>query len=130
MVSIFMTLSIFTLPFGVQTYHSHMVRTASTEVLSALRLAQSNAVAQKFNQSSGVRVIDGGGTLFIGPSYAARASDEDVSIPFADSVNISGLEEIVFSRGSGRAQTLGSVVFEYGSFRQEISVGSIVIELL
>jgi len=82
---------------------------ASMELSQALRRAQILAQASSYDSNWGVYVNTGQIILFQGSNYLSRNVAFDESYSIAETITISGLQEIVFNKFSGQPQSVGAV---------------------
>ena len=98
---------------SVPIYRSYLVKnnldTATMIFVQSLRRAQGLSQAGEGDTTWGVNIETGLITVFKGASYAARDTTYDETFTIADSIGISGVQEIVFSKMYGEPQTTGSV---------------------
>jgi type II secretory pathway pseudopilin PulG len=91
------------LPVQTNYYKLNSLLNVQKEMMSALNQAKAAAIANKNNSSFGVKFDDvlHTYTIFQGDSYSERVSELDEVFPMDPEVTISGIDEVVFGRGTG-----------------------------
>lgn len=82
---------------------------SAQSLVQNLRQAWIFSKAMKNDSSWGIYLETGKIVLFKGSSYASRDSSFDEETVISDSISLSGMNEIVFSKLSGLPQTTGSM---------------------
>lgn len=89
------------LPVGWNFYNSSQFESEYNTMTSMLQLARGLAMSN-YNQSSfGLSINSENFVVFQGSSFAGRTASQDRSFPRADSVTITGSNEVVFTQLSG-----------------------------
>ncbi|MFA6588621.1 MAG: type II secretion system protein [Patescibacteria group bacterium] len=98
---------------GVPIYQSLQNRNdldiAATSLAQALRRAQTLSQAVDGDSNWGVSIQAGNIILFQGISYATRNSNFDETTSISPTINLSGFNEVVFSKFSGLPISIGSL---------------------
>jgi len=91
------------LPVQTNYYKLNSLLNVQKEMMSALNQAKAAAIANKNNSSFGVKFDDvlHTYTIFQGDSYSERISGLDEVFPMDPEISISGIDEVVFGRGTG-----------------------------
>lgn len=76
-----------------------------------MRRAQFMSIAQDGDSAWGVKVSSSSILLFKGASYLTRDQNVDESTTLAPTIGFSGLNEVVFQKGSGVPSTTGTSTF-------------------
>jgi len=99
---------------GIPIYQSFQVRNdidiAAAAYVQNLHRAQALSQAVDGDTSWGVYAVSGSITLFKGTSYAARDITYDEIFNVSNSIVLSGISEIVFSKFTGLPQTTGTII--------------------
>jgi type II secretory pathway pseudopilin PulG len=93
------------LPSPARFVFSQQVDVVVDELSGSFRKAQSYSMAGKVGSSWGVSVRDGRIILFQGSSYAGRDAAYDESYAIPQRVEVSGVDEVIFTGPSGRPLT-------------------------
>lgn len=113
---------------SLPVYRTLMIKndldTAAVTIAQSLRRAQTLSQAVDGNTSWGVKVQSGSITLFKGTSYASRDSSFDETFDTPGSISFSGVQEVVFSKFSGEAQTTGTATLASESDTRSITINS------
>ncbi|MDO8466754.1 MAG: hypothetical protein Q7S83_01285 [bacterium] len=100
-ISILVILFTSGLPVGLDFYYSSQFESEYNTLTSMFQLARNLAMAN-YNQSSfGISINSENFVIFQGASFAARTVSQDRSFPRAQSVTITGSNELVFTQLSG-----------------------------
>lgn len=100
-------------PFAINAFQeSRAVDAAVQATAQALRRAQVLSQAVDGDATWGASVQTGSVTVFRGASYATRTTAYDEVLEFSDSVSVSGVTEVVFSKLAGEPNTIGDTTFE------------------
>ena len=114
-----------TIPVGAAYLSRSDLSNTTSSVVQSLRQAQSYAFYSNQDDNWGVRVESGTITIYKGADYATRDSSFDTTIPFRSSVVVSGDQEVLFTRGSGRTASPITINLSDGSSSSEINVSRI-----
>lgn len=96
----------------------------SNIIVQDLYRAQNLARAGENNGNWGVYLQSGSATVFQGDSYVSRNQAKDESYSFSPSITITGQQEYIFARFSGRLSVPGSTTLSNNSDTRIITVGS------
>lgn len=110
-----------TFPIGLNFYGNQAMDETSSNIISALRKAQSQSIFQNNDSSFGVKFLSDSYVLFQGGSYGGRIQSEDEIFSLPKGVSVSGADEIVFSKLSGITAPR-VLVISSRSYNQGISV--------
>jgi prepilin-type N-terminal cleavage/methylation domain-containing protein len=91
----------FSFLFGLNFYKSQQLESQAQTILQTLRRAQSKAISVELDSSFGVYFTDQNYILFKGNSYAERDPQYDEIFNLPETINVSGLSEIVFLKMEG-----------------------------
>jgi len=83
---------------------------SSSLVVSTIRQAQNNARNGLEDSVWGIRIDSPNVIMFRGTNYASRDPSYDLGIKLADNLNLSGLDEVSFSKMYGFPSTTGNIV--------------------
>lgn len=122
--AILVLISFYTVPATLNFFKSQDLDGTVQEVLQTLRRAQAKAMAQEGDSLFGVYFFPHQFVLFKGSSYAARDASYDEIFNISDSINISGLNEVVFKKSSGLPQNIGSITLNNNIDLKEIQIKS------
>lgn len=89
-----------------------------------LRRAQALSQAVEADDTWGVNITSTELTLFKGTAYASRDNTYDEVFGISANVNISGVQEIVFSKLDGEPSTTGTITFSTNAETLQIQVNS------
>lgn len=96
----------------------------SNIIVQDMYRAQSLARAGENDSDWGVYIQEGSTTVFQGGSYATRNQSKDETYSFSTNIIITGQNEYVFDKFSGRLATSGSTTLTINNDSRIISVGS------
>lgn len=101
----------FSAPLYVSFQNRNDLDIATSSTVQNLRRAQMLAQASVDDEAWGVYLQTGSVTIFRGTSFAGRNSDFDEVYPISQSIVISKLEEIIFTKFSGlpTAPSVGTI---------------------
>lgn len=105
-VALIVTIAVMTAPFAGQLYQRVNLEVTNSSVISALHKAQANSLEGKADSSWGICLIGDKIRVYLG-SCATPTQKEDWS--FVDTVTVSGLNDITFSRLRGEPSAALSV---------------------
>ena len=88
----------------------------------SLRQAQAFSQAVASDTTWGVYVQTGSVTLFQGSSYATRTTAFDETLEFPDSVDVTGVTEVVFSKLTGEPSSTGVMTFTSPTKTETITI--------
>lgn len=109
-VGIIAILISFTLPLGLDFYKSQQLEANSQGIVQTLRRTQLKAMTQEADSEFGVYLTDENYILFKGNSYLARDPQYDQVFEMPRVINVSGLNEIVFSKLEGKPNVIGNII--------------------
>lgn len=124
-VGVIVILISFTLPLGLDFYKNQQLETQSQGIVQALRGAQLKAMAIELDSPFGVYLTNDNYILFKGPSYAERDSQYDEVFDLPEIINVSGLNEIVFSKFEGMPNTIGNIILNTDNLEKKININEI-----
>ena len=124
-VALLAILASFTFPMGLDFYRSQQLETKTQEVIQTLRRAQLKAISQELDSNYGVYFTQQNYILFKGNSYLTRDSQYDEIFNFSAIMNISGLNEITFSRLEGKPSVTGNIVLSSNGNTATININEI-----
>jgi len=95
---------------------------SAIQISERVRDAQKRSIGGIEDSSWGVKVATGQITLYKGTSFASRtqAKDENTIIP--DTIEIAGLNDIVFARLEGTVVNPGTINLKIKNFEKNISI--------
>jgi prepilin-type N-terminal cleavage/methylation domain-containing protein len=111
-IALFIVVLSLAVPYGLRFFRIERLDGISRDILSNLRLSQSQAISQKQDSDFGIYIGNRSFVTFIGSSYATREVLYDQIFNFSDQVIISGLSEIVFYRLTGLPSNSGEIRLE------------------
>ena len=102
-VALVVSSALLLLPVGTNYYKLNLLRNTEQEIISALNQAKAAAMANKNNSSYGIKFDNNlhTYTIFQGDTYSERIVANDQVFLMDPEISISGLDEVVFSRGTG-----------------------------
>jgi len=121
-IAIILFLTAIIAPIGLNFYKIQVFNETHEQIVGLLKQARSNAFIQKNNADFGLYFGDKQMVLFQGPSYSQRDESYDFGLKLPALVEISGLSEIVFSRGSALPKQSGSLLIKLGQKQKEIII--------
>jgi prepilin-type N-terminal cleavage/methylation domain-containing protein len=95
-----------TAPVAWEFYQGIDLKSEYQNHLSYLKLARAYAMANKNASAHGVRIGEGGATIFQGSSFAGRDQNKDQFFPRSFFVSTSGSSEIIFGALSGTSTSV------------------------
>ena len=124
-LAIFIVLLAIILPMGIRLYQIELLNKTQAQLVWLLREARDNSVNQKNNSYFGVKILPEEMVLFRGDSYENRMVDEEEVSIYPNTINITGLEEIIFNPTTGFTNTSGSILLSSSSASREIQINQI-----
>ena len=102
-IALMVSSALLLLPVGTNYYKLNMLKNTEQEIISALNQAKASAMANKNNSSYGIKFNNNlhSYTIFQGDSYSERVSALDQIFPMDPEISITGIDEVVFDRGTG-----------------------------
>jgi type II secretory pathway pseudopilin PulG len=114
MVALIIAIGAASLPTFLQPIFSRQTEAVASELAGSLKKAQSYSMVGKGGAQWGVAVRDGAIVLFQGDTYADRNSVHDESYVIPHGIDISGFDETVFARVTGRPDTTPETTISRG----------------
>ena len=115
-----------TIPVGAAYMARSDLSNATNNVVQNFRQAQQNAFNANQNDNWGVYVESGQVTLFKGSDYAGRDASFDQTTPLPGAISVSGSQEVLFLRGSGRVSAATTTTLsDQSGTNQDIEVSQI-----
>jgi len=111
-IALFIVVLSFAVPYGLRFFRIERLDGTSRDILTNLRLAQSQATSQRDDSDFGLYLEQGTITLFKGSGYSTREVAYDWVIEFSDQIIISGLSEVVFYCLTGLPSDTGEIRLE------------------
>lgn len=121
-VSILGIIAGFTTPLYIGFQNRNQLAVFSDTVVGALRKAQYYAIHKSNNSQWGVAVGGGSVTVFAGESYALRDQSLDEVHPIPATITASGLNAVVFTKGTGEPSVTGVLTLESVGYTRTITV--------
>ena len=116
--------AVFMFPVGLSFYQAQLFRETSDGILNNLRKAQNLSVTGKHDSGYGIKILDGSYVHFAGTSYNTRNTAHDEVYAFPESINVTGLTEIVFEETNGIPSATGTIDIVMGARSDRISIES------
>lgn len=123
-VGVLSILLMITVPLTQRYITRNNIDVSANVVVQDLYRAQNLARSGENNGNWGVRVQNGSATVFQGDSYASRNQAKDESYSFASSIIVTGQNEYVFNKFSGKPVSSGSTTLTIKNDTKLISVSS------
>ncbi len=101
----------FAFPLTISFLEAQVLDETTSDVTSAFRRAQAQAVFGKHANSFGVKILSNQYLIFEGSSYILRIQSEDESFSIPSRLSVTGLSEVVFDKGTGVPSATGTVNF-------------------
>ena len=114
----------FTFPMGITFFRAQLLSDTTDLLSDTLRTAQVQAHMQKNDSSFGVKALAGSFVLFEGESYEARTVAEDESFTLPPTVELSGFDQIIFSKGTGIPDSTHQITLSLVGNEQIITVNA------
>lgn len=102
-------------PMSVALYEAQVLMEVHGGLTGMLRSAQVSALTRKEDSNHGVKVLDGQYVHFVGSSYATRDTEYDHTTNMPDTLQITGVDEIVFLQGTGYPVATGTLTLTYSN---------------
>lgn len=114
----------FSAPYTLNFYRTQITDDARSNIIEALQRARHYAVLQKNDSNFGVKInnSDHQYVLFQGGSYATKVDLYDEVYDLIDNIEVSGEDEIVFSKLTGVPSATGTISLSYGTVLKEILI--------
>ncbi len=107
---------------GINFWNGESLQNERYNLVTILRKARSEAM-NNINQSAhGVFLTNNSYILFKGASYASRIQEYDETFQIKGSVNLTGLQEIVFQKIEGASNASGTITISNGEKSHNISI--------
>ncbi len=124
-IAIFFLLTAITLPVGWNFYKIQILNKTQDEIVSFLKLARNNALAQKNNSDFGVYIAKEQIVLFQGASYDSRQADKDIMFPVSKIISFSGLSEIDFNSYNAQPSQFGLITISLENQQRLIQINEL-----
>lgn len=121
-VGIIGVLIILTLPVGLDLYKNQQLEVNSRTILQTLRRAQLKAMSIESDANYGVYLSDESFILFKGSSYFGRDSQYDQVFDLPQAITISGMQEVVFTKLTGKPKSIGFININSDGKRRVINI--------
>lgn len=108
-ISISLVIGALVFPMSVSYLRSEMIETSRENMVSIVRKAHFQARHLRHDSAFGVRFLTDRYVLFEGGSYGARNTSEDQEFPLAGQLEVSGVTEVVFEKGTGDPNIAGNL---------------------
>ncbi len=117
------------LGFAVYTTVNFMknreLEAVSGALMTYLRAAETRSLQSERNISHGVSTVDGKITLFSGNSYALKQTVYDLTRPYGNYFQFSGISEVVFAKQTGTPSVTGTITVTNGIKTVTIVINSV-----
>jgi prepilin-type N-terminal cleavage/methylation domain-containing protein len=123
-VALILTISIASTGFYARFFTQNAASNAVDQITSSLRKAQIYSMMGKQNSQWGVKYTANKIILFQGSSYATRNAVFDESFTVPNSVNVVGLNEIVFYDLTGTPSATATISISGGNTNKSIIINS------
>jgi prepilin-type N-terminal cleavage/methylation domain-containing protein len=123
-VGVLSILLMISIPLTQRYVTRNNVDVLSNVVVQDLYRAQNLARSGENNGNWGVQIQSGVVTVFQGDSYVSRNQPKDETYSFASSITITGQNEYVFSKFTGKPTSAGSTTLTTNSDTKVISVSA------
>jgi type II secretory pathway pseudopilin PulG len=110
------------IPLALNSYRHHMLIAETRNLLTILRRAQAQAMANAYGESFGVKLKSDGFTLFRGSNFETRNTAFDENYLRSRSINVFGFDELVFSPLSGNPNVTSTIFLSEGERSMNISI--------
>lgn len=124
-VTILASLTIFLSPIAIDFYNDRQFDTHLQNIVQSLRRAQVKSVVGEGESSFGVYFQPHYYVLFKGISYDGRDVSYDEIFELSNSISISGLSEVVFSRIKGIPSDTGNITLTANNNSGTININEI-----
>jgi len=124
-IGIFTILVIATLPLSLDFYKKYQLNLCTEELVQSLRRVQLKSISIEQDSRFGIYFTEGKYVLFRGNSYAAREVQYDEIFDLPQTINISGLQEIVFTKAQGLPSVTGNIVLSNNIENKTIDINSL-----
>lgn len=107
-VVVLMTLFLLlTIPFGIEFYREQVIEEQTSSLTNNLKIAQSHALSGKNDSSWGIKFFTDYYILFMGEDYddPERDTTYDREFSLSSGIEIEGISEVVFEKGTGKILT-------------------------
>lgn len=96
-------------------------------LVGSLRRAQILSMASLNDSSWGLKIIDNNIIIFKGENYLNRSTDYDEIISVNRNIRSSGLDEVVFSKYTGKPNLSGDISWQLNTLERTLSINEIGI---
>jgi len=114
-----------TMPTTFRFFKMQQLENTTENIVASLRQAKTLATTQKNDSSFGVAFSSETITLFQGTTFNLRDDEYDMVWSVPSSIIISGVSEVVFLKGTGTPSWFGTMLVQYGSSEQTISLNQL-----
>lgn len=118
---LFVILAVF-LPFLESIRSSNDLMVAANLALSSFRRAQARAINAENDSAWGVKITEGKIIIFKGSDFINRDQPFDEPLFISPKINISGLQEVIFSKITGKANLTGVLNLAIKNLSQVINI--------
>jgi hypothetical protein len=123
-MALFLIMGTIFIPTGIRMYQTQVMYETADSLGASLRRAQAYAYAGRHGASFGLFISGSSYVLFEGESYASRNTDFDEQFSIPSSIEVAGMEEIVFAAASGAPSATGTIRLENNFKTSTIVVGN------
>lgn len=109
--------------FGLRVRNE--VSAAEQTIVAGLYEAQQQALGQVQSSDWGVKIATSTVTLFSGSSFATRDNQYDIELDIPTSGTITGDDEVVFLRKTGRISADKQINIEYEGYNSTITINTL-----
>ncbi|QQS58770.1 type II secretion system protein [Candidatus Peregrinibacteria bacterium] len=123
-VALFTALAGVSLPVSLAFLQKSSLDVTAQNTVQTLRRARTLAQSSAHDMSWGVYAEGGQIILFGGDSYATRNTSFDETLPIPELISVSGQQETVFEKFSGKPKNAGTLSFQALNDTLPITIGA------
>lgn len=110
------------IPISLSSLQSQTIGDETLNMKSVLRRAAGQAEFQKNDSDHGISFLADSYVLFSGSTYSTRNTTLDEVFDLPSSLTVSGMNEVVFEKGTGIPTTSGTLTIDFQGKQKSISI--------
>ena len=118
-ISIFALISVISAPVFLSLQSENEISIAATTLSDILHRTQLKSQGAENNSAWGVEIVSSTIKIFKGENFSGRDQSFDEDFILGTGVNASGLNEVIFSKVYGYANTTGTIILTHQDGRQK-----------
>jgi prepilin-type N-terminal cleavage/methylation domain-containing protein len=112
-------------PLTLDFYNSRQLDLYEQGLVQKLRQAQTKAMETENDSDFGVYLTSNEYVLFQGSSYSGRDTNLDETIDLPDNLEVTGMDEIIFDKLSGKPSQTREITLKIGAEKETLSINEV-----